>query len=157
MLTDGGPKLVEYNVRFGDPEAQVVLPRMASDLAELLAAAAAGDLRAAPAPAFADDAAVAVVLASPGYPESPRFGDPIAGLADADAVDGVTVFHAGVAERDGALVTAGGRVLNVVGMAPTIAEARRRAYAAADLVSWPGMHRRRDIARAITERGATGS
>jgi phosphoribosylamine---glycine ligase len=146
MLTDGGPKLVEYNVRFGDPEAQVVLPRVSSDLAELLAAAAGGDLEAVAPPTFDDDATVVVVLASQGYPGTPRTGDPIAGLAEAAAVEGVTIYHAAVGERDGVLVTAGGRVLNVVGTGPTIAEARRRAYRGADRVSWPGVHRRRDIA-----------
>jgi phosphoribosylamine---glycine ligase len=97
-----------------------------------------------------------VVLASPGYPESPRVGEPIAGLTEAGEVDGVTVFHAGVGARDGVLVTAGGRVLNVVGVAPTLAEARRRAYLAADRVSWPGLHRRRDIALQAATRGTTG-
>jgi phosphoribosylamine---glycine ligase len=146
MLTADGPRLVEYNARFGDPEAQVVLPRLESDLTALLAAAAAGDLRSAPAPSFVDDAAVVVVLASPGYPEAPRSGSVIEGCEAAAASEGVTVFHAGVAERDGRLVTAGGRVLNVVGTAPTIAEARRRAYAAARHIRWPGIHKRTDIA-----------
>jgi phosphoribosylamine--glycine ligase len=147
MLTAEGPKLVEYNVRFGDPEAQVVLPRLSSDLAELLLAAATGDVTAAPAPSFVDDAAVCVVLASPGYPQSPRTGDVIEGLEEATTVEGVTVFHAGVGERDGRLVTAGGRVLNVVGQAPTIAQARKRAYDAARRIFWPGLHHRTDIAQ----------
>jgi phosphoribosylamine--glycine ligase len=148
MLTGDGPKLVEFNVRFGDPESQVVLPRLAagSDLAGLLAAAASGDLTAAPALRFAPEAAVTLVLATEGYPASPRTGDPIAGLDAAAAVDGVVLFHAGVAERDGRLVTAGGRVLDVVGTGPTIAEARRRAYEAAGLITWPGEHHRTDIA-----------
>nr|MBA2282128.1 phosphoribosylamine--glycine ligase [Acidimicrobiia bacterium] len=129
MLTPEGPKLVEYNVRFGDPEAQVVLPRLSSDLADLLAAAASGDLRGAAAPTFADDAAVCVVLAAPGYPEHPRTGGLIDGLDEAAAMPGVTVFHAGVAVGpDAGYVTAGGRVVDVVGTGPTIAEARRRAY-----------------------------
>ena len=152
MLTDEGPKLVEFNVRFGDPEAQVVLPRMTSDLAELLAAAAAGDLTAAPAPTFGDDACVTVVLASEGYPAAPRTGDVIEGIEAAEAT-GATVFCAGVARDDaGRLVTAGGRVLNVVGHGPTVAAAREHAYRAADLISWPGMHRRSDIAREVARR-----
>lgn len=155
MLTPDGPRLVEYNARFGDPEAQVVLPRLRSDLAALLAAAAAGRLDDTDAPAFDDDAAVCVVLASPGYPGSPRTGDAIEGWRAAAAAEGVTVFHAGVAERDGELVTAGGRVLDVVGTGPTIGDARARAYGAADLVSWSGLHRRSDIARRAASEGAT--
>jgi phosphoribosylamine---glycine ligase len=147
MLTPEGPKLVEYNVRFGDPEAQVVLPRMTSDLAGLLAAAAAGDLTAAPAPAFGSDAAVTVVLATEGYPVAPRTGDLIEGIAEAEAT-GATVFCAGVAAgADGRLVTAGGRVLAVTGTGPTVAAARDRAYRAAGCISWPGLHHRTDIAR----------
>jgi phosphoribosylamine--glycine ligase len=154
MLTTDGPRLVEYNVRFGDPEAQVVLPRLTSDLAELLAAAAAGDLTRAPVPTFGDDACVTVVLASEGYPASPRTGDVIEGLADARAA-GATVFCAGVARPGGAggeegeagpLVTAGGRVLDVTGTGPTIVAARDQAYRAASLISWPGMYHRTDIA-----------
>ena len=146
MLTPAGPRLLEYNVRFGDPEAQVVLPRLTSDLAELLAAAAAGDLRRAPDPAFGDDACVTVVLASEGYPGESRRGDVIEGI-DAATARGATVFAAGVArDGDGRLVTAGGRVLAVTGTGATVAAARRHAYTAAGCVSWPGMHYRRDIA-----------
>jgi phosphoribosylamine--glycine ligase len=147
MLTSEGPKLVEFNVRFGDPEAQVVLPRLTSDLAVLLAAAAGGDLRAAPAPSWTDEAAVVVVLASDGYPASPRTGDAIEGLDDVAGCTGVLVYHAGVDERDGRLVTAGGRVLDVVGTGTTITEARDRAYDAAGRITWPGVHHRTDIAR----------
>jgi phosphoribosylamine--glycine ligase len=143
MLTAEGPKLVEYNVRFGDPETQVVLPRMSSDLAALLAAAASGDLRDGPAPEFVDDAAVCIVLAAPGYPEAPETGAPIAGIADAAALDGVHVFHAGVGAGH---VTAGGRVLDVVALGPDLAVARKRAYEAAGRISWPGIHYRTDIA-----------
>jgi phosphoribosylamine--glycine ligase len=147
MLTAGGPKLVEYNVRFGDPEAEVVLPRLTTDLGELLAAAAAGDLTAAPPPAFAAGAAVTVVLASEGYPVAPRTGDVIEGMAEAEA-GGATVFCAGVAAgEDGRLVTAGGRVLAVTGYGPTVAAARDHAYRAAGRISWPGLHHRTDIAR----------
>ena len=142
MLTDEGPKIVEYNVRFGDPEAQVLLPRFVSDPAELLLEAAEGKLRSTPA--FGADAAVTVALCSEGYPEAPRTGDAIQGFDDAESVEGVTVFCAGVGEG---MVTAGGRVLNVTAVAPTIADARARAYEAVGKISWPGMHHRTDIAR----------
>jgi len=145
MLTADGPKVLEYNVRFGDPETQVVVPRLRSDLGALCMAAAAGepDLEAQ----FADDACVTVVLASAGYPSSPRTGDEIRGLDAAGAVPGVTVFHAGTARRDdGALVTAGGRVLDVTAVAPGLRDARDRAYEAAALISWPGVQYRHDIA-----------
>ncbi len=145
MLTPEGPKLVEFNVRFGDPEAQVVLPRTTCDLADLLAAAADGDLGSR-RPTSDDGAAVCVVAASPGYPEAPRTGAVISGLDAAAATEGVEVFCAGVAERDGALVTAGGRVLSVVGRAPDVAVARTRAYDALALVSWDGLQARHDIA-----------
>lgn len=148
MLTTEGPKLLEYNIRFGDPDSQVVLLRMTSDLGALLAAAADGDLRAAPAPTFADDAAVLVVAASEGYPASPRTGDVIVGLDEAAAVEGVTVLAAGVTSApDGRLLTAGGRVLDVVGRGPDVVTARARAYEAVALVDWPGRHHRSDIAR----------
>jgi phosphoribosylamine--glycine ligase len=151
MLTPDGPKVLEYNVRFGDPEAQVVLPRLASDLTELLAAAAGGRLREPPT--FADDPAVTVVLASEGYPDAPRTGDRIEGLEAAGAVEGVTVYCAGVAATDdgSGLVTAGGRVLDVTALGPTIRVARERAYEAVGHVSWPGMHHRTDIAREAAE------
>lgn len=147
MLTAEGPKLVEYNVRFGDPEAQVVLPRMEGDVAALLAGAASGDLTMVDAPRFTDDAAVTVVMATEGYPVSARTGDVISGLDDAAAADGVTVFHAGTA-RNGAgdLVTAGGRVLSVTALAPSLTEARDRAYEAVAHIDFEGAHYRRDIA-----------
>jgi phosphoribosylamine---glycine ligase len=146
MLTAEGPKLLEYNVRFGDPEAQVVLPRLTTDLAELLAAAAGGDLGAAAAPAFDDDACVTVVLAAEGYPAAPRRGDVIAGIAAAESA-GATVFCAGVGRgEEGRLVTAGGRVLDVTARGSTVSEARTRAYAAASQISWDGMFHRSDIA-----------
>ncbi len=144
MLTAEGPRILEYNVRFGDPETQVVLPRLESSLPELLAQAAAGELR--DEPRFAEDAAVTVVLASEGYPGPARTGDPIEGLDAARAVPGATVYCAGVAGREGRLVTGGGRVLNVVGRGLTIADARAVAYQAARRVSWPGMQLRTDIA-----------
>jgi len=150
MLTAEGPKLVEYNARFGDPETQVVLPLLTSDLAQLLAEAAAGELRSGPT--FGDDACVAVACAAEGYPATPRTGDVIEGVDEARAVEGVEVLFAGVAagEAPGALVTAGGRVLYVVGTGPSIADARERAYAGVARVSWPGMHHRTDIAAAPT-------
>ncbi len=145
MLTPDGPKVLEFNVRFGDPECQVVVPRLASDLAEHCLESARGDTLSPVS--FVDDACVTVVLASAGYPTSPRTGDPIDGLDAAAAVDGVTVFHAGTKRRDdGAIVTAGGRVLDVTAAAPTLAEARARAYEAVEQISWPGLQYRRDIA-----------
>jgi len=149
MLTPDGLKVLEYNVRFGDPEAQVVLPRLASDFAELCRDAAAG--RAGLDPRFHEDACVTVVLATEGYPASPRQGDVIEGLDDAEQLPGVTVFHAGTKPMDGKLMTAGGRVLDVTAVAPTLAEARRRAYEAAERISWPGVQYRRDIAAAAVE------
>jgi phosphoribosylamine--glycine ligase len=152
MLTAEGPKVIEYNVRFGDPEAQVVLPLLASDPAELLLAVADGALDDAAPPAFADAAAVCVVLAAPGYPESPRIGDDIEGLTPTGqsvaAVPGTTVFHAGTARHGGSgpFHTAGGRVLGVTAVAPTLAEARDNAYAAASPIEWEGMQLRHDIA-----------
>jgi phosphoribosylamine--glycine ligase len=141
MLTADGFKVLEYNVRFGDPEAQVVLPRLDCDLAGMLAEAAAG--RLVSEPRFVDDAAVTVVLASEGYPASPRTGDVIHGLDAAAARPGVSVYCAGVGPG---MTTAGGRVLSVTGMGPTLEEARQRAYDAVADVSWPGMQYRTDIA-----------
>jgi phosphoribosylamine--glycine ligase len=145
MLTPVGPKVIEYNVRFGDPEAQVVLPRLQGDLAELLVQAADG--RLVDEPKFADDACVEISLASAGYPASKTTGDLIEGIEEARAVDGVTVFCAGVSnDDDGRLVTGGGRVLNVVGTGPDLASARATAYAGAACITWPGIHYRSDIA-----------
>jgi len=152
MLTPDGPKVLEYNVRFGDPEAEVVLPRLSSDLAGLLAEAAAGDLKSEPA--FVDDACVTVVLASEGYPASPRTGDVIEGIEEASALPGVTVFCAGVGRDDsGRLVTSGGRVLDVTATGATITEARERAYAAVDCIRWRGRHHRTDIAENAAKDG----
>jgi phosphoribosylamine--glycine ligase len=151
MLTPAGPKVLEYNVRFGDPETQVVVPRLSTDLAQLLAEAAAGQLRAEPE--FVADAAVTVVCAAEGYPRSPRYGDVIEGIDQASQVEGVTVFCAGVAaDETGRLVTAGGRVLDVTAMAPDLASARKRAYEAVDHIRWPGRYVRTDIAaQAVAE------
>ncbi len=155
MLTRDGPKVIEYNVRFGDPEAQVVLALLASDAAELFLAVADGDLVGSAPPTFSGDAAVCVVLASQGYPEHPRTGDTIEGLdtlgQSVAAVDGVTVFHAGTGRHspDGPFHTAGGRVLGVTATATTLAEARERAYAAAAPIDWEGMQMRHDIAARV--------
>jgi phosphoribosylamine---glycine ligase len=149
MLTPDGLKVLEFNVRFGDPEAQAVLPRLASDFGELChdAASGRGDLDAR----FRDDACVTVVLATEGYPTSPRKGDFIDGIDTAEELPGVTVFHAGTKQADGRLMTAGGRVLDVTALAPTLAEARERAYEAAGRITWPGVQYRRDIAAAAVE------
>jgi phosphoribosylamine--glycine ligase len=151
ILTDQGPKLLEFNARFGDPETQVILPRMDTDLLEVMLAVAEGrltdvDLR------WRDDAAVSVVIASGGYPGDYGSGKRITGTEAAEALPGVTVYHAGTAMRDGELVSAGGRVLNVTALAPTLAAARERAYAAVSLVSFEGAFSRSDIAvRALTD------
>jgi len=159
MLTPDGPKVLEFNVRFGDPETQVVLPRLDGDLAGLLAEVAAGALRTRPR--FTGEAAVCVVMASEGYPESPRTGDAVEGLVDAARVEGVTVFHAGTAvpagDARGGVVTAGGRVLGVTGLAPTLEQARARAYRGVEAISWPGAHVRTDIAREAAAEAPAGS
>jgi phosphoribosylamine--glycine ligase len=145
MLTADGPRVLEFNVRFGDPETQALVPRMAGDLGEALLATAVGELEGAPAPAMRPDACVAVVLASAGYPGPPRTGTVIEGVDEAAAEQDVWVFQAGTARRDGRLVTAGGRVLTVSAIGPTLEEAHARAYAAADLVRFDGRQLRRDI------------
>jgi len=151
MMTTEGPQVLEFNCRFGDPETQAVLPRLRSDLVELFRAAREPGGLAGVAPEFADDWAVTVVLASAGYPESSSKGDVIRGL---DVVPGgVEVTHAGTARSDdGEIVTAGGRVLNVTGLGRDAAEARDRAYAAADLIDFEGMQMRTDIAARAVER-----
>jgi phosphoribosylamine--glycine ligase len=147
MLTPDGPKVIEFNVRFGDPEAQVVLPRFAGDLAALLLEAATGELRTEPA--FIDDFAVTVVCASGNYPVKPYdTGHPIYGLAEAEAMDNVFVFRYAV---DGEGRAAGGRVLAVTGLGPSLSGARDRAYEAVGRISWAGMHYRQDIAKGALE------
>jgi phosphoribosylamine---glycine ligase len=155
MLTDTGPKVIEYNVRFGDPESQVVLPLLASDPAELMLAAATGTLDQVAAPVFREANAVCVVLAAAGYPERPRTGDTISGLSPsgqpAEPAEGVTVFHAGTSRRgEGPFHTAGGRVLGVTALAPTLAGARVAAYEAAERIEWDGRQMRHDIAASVT-------
>jgi len=153
MMTSDGPKVLEFNTRFGDPETQAVLPRLRSDLAELcLASREPGGLAGMTAD-FAEDWAVTLVLASAGYPESSSKGDVISGLSDAAALDGVEVTHAGTAlDADGNVVTAGGRVINVTALGPGPAEARDRAYEGARVIEFEGMQLRTDIALRATER-----
>jgi phosphoribosylamine--glycine ligase len=146
MLTADGPKVIEFNVRFGDPEAQVVLPMLDEDLSLLLGAAAAGTLPSRPA-RFRAEPHVGVVLASRGYPESSENDQPIAGLEEAARVEGAIVFHAGTARRNGRIVTAGGRVLTVVGRGFSHREAIETAYRAAAHIRFDGMQMRRDIGR----------
>ena len=154
MLTAAGPKVLEFNCRFGDPETQAVLPRLRSDLLELcLASREPGGLAGAEAD-FGDDWAVTVVLASAGYPASSSKGDVITGLDQAAELEGVEVTHAGTARHDGEIVTAGGRVLNVTGLGSTAADARRRAYDAAELISFEGRQLRTDIAARAVDRAA---
>jgi phosphoribosylamine--glycine ligase len=144
ILTAEGPKLIEYNVRFGDPETQAMMLRLEGDLLALLVATATGQL-AGIAPRWSSDAALTVVMAARGYPGAYTKGDAIDGIARADAMPGVKVFHAGTAMAGGRLVAAGGRVLNVTARGATVAEAQARAYAAVDAIDWPGGFCRRDI------------
>ncbi len=144
MLTPDGPKLVEYNVRFGDPECQVLMLRLESDLLQLMLATANGELAAAPPPRFSGDAALTVVMAANGYPGTPEKGGAIDGIAAAEA-HGAKVFHAGTALRDGTLLANGGRVLNVTARGPTVLEAQAAAYAAVDAIDFPTGFCRRDI------------
>jgi len=144
MLTDDGPRVLEYNCRFGDPETQSLLPRLEGDLLDALAAAAAGRLDRAPLGA-AEGAAVTLVLAAGDYPARGDSGSPITGIEDAEAT-GAHVFHAGTALHDGRLVTNGGRILNVTAVGESISAARDAAYAAAAHIDFPGMRFRTDIA-----------
>ena len=145
ILTPGGPKLLEYNCRFGDPETQAILPRLDADLGRLLLGSAEGRLDPA-AVRWSEEACVTVVLASGGYPGPYRTGLPIRGLDRARNLDKTVVFHAGTEVQDGTVVTAGGRVLAVSATGKGLGEARERAYRAASLISFDGMHRRTDIA-----------
>ncbi len=145
MLTEDGPKLIEYNVRFGDPEAEVVLPRCTVDLAELFLSAADGRVGSGDVPVAG--AAACVVLAAPGYPAAPVLGGAVSGLGSAGEVEGVTVYHAGTTRgEDGVLRVAGGRVLAVTGVGADVGEARSRAYEAVRRVGFEGMQLRTDIA-----------
>jgi phosphoribosylamine--glycine ligase len=144
MLTCDGPKVIEFNVRFGDPEAQVVLPLLDAGLPALLMAAADGDLGSCTVTA-GGDVAVGVVLASGGYPGAAKTGVPIQGIDLASGIPGVDVFHAATARRGDDLVTAGGRVLTVVGRGATFDRAIALAYEGVSKISFEGMHYRRDI------------
>ena len=149
LVADGASiKVIEFNVRFGDPETQVLLPRLTTPLGELLLAAAGGVLTDAHAPEFADLAAVGVVLASEGYPEHPVSGRAITGLDDAARVAGALVDHAATALSPNGLVSSGGRVMTVVGIGADLAEARERAYAAVGRIRFDGEQHRTDIAAA---------
>ena len=151
ILTEAGVKVIEFNARFGDPETQVVLPRLVDPLSELLLAAASGHLADHARPAFADNVAVTVVLASEGYPAAPATGRPLTGLREAEAVEGVHLAHAATAESDAGLVATGGRVRNVVGVGTTFVEARDRAYRAIGEIGLAGGQHRTDIALRVAE------
>ena len=153
-LTANGVRVIEFNARFGDPETQIVLPRLTTPLSELLFAAASGTLEDQPEPVFSDDVAITVVLASEGYPDAPQTGRPIEGLTDAAAVEGVRLVHAATASPDapgGSLIATGGRVLNVVAVAADFPTARERAYEAIGRITLEGSHFRTDIAARVAE------
>jgi phosphoribosylamine--glycine ligase len=152
----GDPKVLEFNVRFGDPECQPLMLRLESDLAEILMACAQGTLDQVEVK-WSPQPSVCVVLAAEGYPEAYQKGRPIGGLDQAGRVPGVEVFHAGTAEKDGQVVTAGGRVLGVSARADSLAGAVQAAYRAADQISWEGKYLRRDIAHRAMAREAAGS
>ncbi len=148
IVTANGIRVIEFNARFGDPETQVVLPRLVTPLSGLLFAAASGELTGLPRPEFSKDVAVTVVLASEGYPDEPITGRPITGLAD---VEGVTIAHAATALVKGEFVATGGRVLSVVATGANFTEARAKAYAALDVIHLEGGHFRTDIAKRVAE------
>ncbi|MBC7633318.1 phosphoribosylamine--glycine ligase [Aeromicrobium sp.] len=150
-LTTRGVRVIEFNARFGDPETQSILALLRTPLSALLNGAATGTLAEVGLPQWERASSVTVVVAAEGYPESPRKGDRIEGVERAEALDGVDVIHAGTAIVDGALVTAGGRVLSVTAVGADLAEARRRAYAGVDLIEIHGAHHRSDIALAAEQ------
>jgi phosphoribosylamine---glycine ligase len=151
MITKDGPKLVEYNARFGDPETQVLMLRMMSDVLPALLACADGQLKNFSLRWF-DDVALTVIMATKGYPGDYGKGSVITGLDEAAKIDGVEIFHAGTAAKDGKLIANGGRVLNVCASGKTVSEARQRAYQAVDLIKWPEGFCRRDIGWRAVER-----
>ena len=155
MLTADGPKLIEYNVRFGDPECEAIMPLIDGDFAELLFAVAAGKLADAGPPQLLDRHSVTVVLAARGYPGTPASGGSIRAIEAAETVEGVTVFHAGTASAGGGLIAKGGRVLAVTAVAETFANARARAYRAVDAIDFADGFHRRDIGWRELERSAT--
>jgi phosphoribosylamine---glycine ligase len=148
MKSGAGLRVIEFNCRFGDPETQAILPLLESDLVAVLSSAASGSLEGIEA-GWKPGCGVCVVLASGGYPGSYETGKPIHGLSDAEEIEGVAVFHAGTSLENGQVVTAGGRVLNVTGAGRSLAEARSRAYAAAEQIRFEGCHYRRDIAERV--------
>ncbi len=150
MVTNEGPKVLEYNLRFGDPEAQALIMRLENDLVPVLAAGAAGNFGGSRL-SFRKEVAVCLVLASAGYPDSPIKGEVITGLDEAAAMETVQIFHAGTTYRDGAFLTAGGRVLNICASGPQLVDALRRAYSAAAVISWPSKVFRRDVGRRLLE------
>lgn len=147
ILTAKGIRVIEFNARFGDPETQVVLPRLQTPLSELMLASATEDLAGRQRPLFSDEAVVTVVLASENYPETPITGRVLRGLAEAEAVDGVHIAHAATAEQNGELITTGGRVLSVVGRGKDFAQARQRAYEGLSHIHLQGGQYRSDIAK----------
>jgi phosphoribosylamine--glycine ligase len=151
MITKEGPKLIEYNVRFGDPECQVLMMRLKDDLLTLLMAATSGRLDKVSV-RWSDNAALSVVMAAKGYPGAARQGSEIKNLAKAASLEGVEIFHAGTSLQDGRLIASGGRVLNVTAIGKTVEEAQRRAYRAVDLIDWPQGFCRRDIGAKAVER-----
>jgi phosphoribosylamine--glycine ligase len=159
MITQNGPELIEYNVRFGDPECQVMMMLLEDDLLPLLKAAADGTLDAVEPPKWRDGAALTVVMAAKGYPGDYVKDTPIAGVAEAAAIEGVEVFQAGTLARDGGIIAHGGRVLNVTAHGATVTQAQARAYEAVDRIDWPGGFCRRDIGwRAVArEKAARGA
>lgn len=156
MLTATGPQVLEFNVRFGDPECQALLLRMEDDLLPWLAGGAAGAFPAGQI-RFRKEASVVIVLASSGYPERPVVGEPIEGLSEAAALPGIQLFHAGTARRGDEIVTAGGRVLGVGASGSDLVEALRLAYSACEKVRFPSRHFRTDIGRAALERASPGA
>jgi phosphoribosylamine---glycine ligase len=155
MVGGDGPKLIEFNVRFGDPEAEVILARLTSDLLPLLEACARGNLGSR-VPTFASDAALAVVMAARGYPGEPFRGARIGGIEDAERVPGVVVLQAGTRRQGGEIVSDGGRVLAITALGRNVGEARDRAYAAVDCIVWPEGFCRRDIGWRAIARGRRG-
>jgi phosphoribosylamine--glycine ligase len=155
ILTEDGPKVLEFNARLGDPEAQALMLRLEDDLLPILAAGATGSFTTTRMQ-FKKEAAVCVVLASRGYPVKPVKGEAIEGIAEAAEVPNVTIFHAATAAVDGEVLSAGGRVLNVCATGSNLREALRSAYGASQLIEWPSKILRRDIGRAILD-PASGS
>jgi phosphoribosylamine--glycine ligase len=145
MLTESGPQVLEFNARFGDPETEVIVPRITSDLAVLLAAGARGDLEKYSPIEVKPEVCVGVVLCAAGYPGTHEKGKPITGVNDAARTPGVEIFHAGTAREGDRLITAGGRVLVVTATASSMADAAGLAYEAADRIDFEGKHMRRDI------------